>query len=221
MNLNVISNDFTSRNPGGYYRNPNKAVLSFKVLIVLSIVLFLVVFFSDLTDSELLVANLIAFTAYNIAGFFFMYWFYHTYTALYLTPRLKLTIRPIWTFIGFSFPVANLFVPYLLFATTWKSGYLLSKNRLNNEAPVKTPRYLLIWWIQHLFCFMVAPWTYFMTYSVTNLSKFNSLLSLSFYCAIVPTSLLGIRYLNSIERKMMTAMRTSNFGKTLLPDFID
>lgn len=206
MNLNIIPNDFTPQNPGSYYRSPNKAVLSFKALIILSITLLLVVLFSDLTDSELLLANLITFIGYNIAGFFFMYWFYHAYTALYLTRRLKLTIRPIWTFIGFSFPIANLFVPYLLFATTWKSGLLLSKNYHNSEVPVKTPRYLLIWWIQHLFCFVVAPLTYFMTYSVTNLSNFNTLLSLSFYCAIVPTSILGIRYLNSIEQKMMAAM---------------
>ena len=100
----------------------------------------------------------LAVLAYLAAGVFYMIWFYDTYRRVYLDSAVQLRYPPLWTWLGFSVPVFNLFLPYVLAANLWR--------QLNKQNP--PPRYFKFWWLSHLLVFFVVPALYVMSWFVLN-----------------------------------------------------
>jgi len=103
---------------------------------------------------------------YLTAGGFFMVWFYALYKRLYVESPQVLRVPPVWTVLGFSFPVANLFLPYVLVVKTWRRLNELNREgsdeneNINVSIAAEPPRYFKVWWASHLICFFAVPFAY-------------------------------------------------------------
>ncbi len=145
------------------------AVIGFKTLITISCMSFFIVLGRMVLegnwygfDSWLFLCNTIVVIAYLLAGIFFMVWFYAVYKDMYKEFPAALGYRPIWTVLGFSFPVVNVFLPYVLVVNTWRQLVVIHAGCANDTVMANSaePHYFKFWWLFHLMIFMVIPTVY-------------------------------------------------------------
>lgn len=149
-------------------RKADLAIIIFKMLIAIAC-LSLLFLSLEAMGMEFLVSGddllLVAFdalivVAYLVTGVFFMIWFYAAYKRSYLESPQSLRYPPVWTVLGFSLPVANWFMPYVLAVNLWRR--LAEKRTADiNHAPCRAPHYFKVWWLSHLAVFFGMPVVYF------------------------------------------------------------
>ncbi len=146
-------------------RKAELATLNFKILITVSCLSLVVIsweavemkFSMGSYNFLLNASNVFVVIAYLLAGVFFMIWFYATYKQLYVESPEMLRYPPIWTVLGFSLPIANLYLPYVLVVNLWCRLMLVDPA---NSGECRSPRYLKIWWLSHLSVFIGMPAIY-------------------------------------------------------------
>lgn len=190
-------------------RRAELAVVTFKLLIVIACLSLLVVSVVDkvlMLDAEigLWACNAVMVVLYLTAGGCFMLWFYALYKQLYLQSPQTLGVPPLWTVLGFSFPVANLFLPYVLVVKAWRRLQELNPVKADEFAGVatETPRYFLFWWCSHLICFFVVPTAYMA--ALTGLQHQESEmvqagLSIFAYVMVCVSAVLAIRLVRELK----------------------
>jgi hypothetical protein len=150
-------------------RKADFAIGFFKLLMAIACLSLLVVFLDveigprrviNNLDFWLWACNGVMIILYLAAGGFFMVWFYAFYKQLYLGSPHSLRIPPVWTVLGFSFPLANLFLPYVLVVNTWRRLRELNASAVEDFTVVGSPRYFKVWWFSHLVCFFSVPGAY-------------------------------------------------------------
>ena len=143
----------------------------FKFLFVTTCILLLVVSLNEGIvhgkttndfDLWLWICNAVMVVMYLAAGGFFMFWFYPLYKQLYLDSPRSLRYAPVWTVLGFTFPIANLFLPYRLVANTWLRLREIKTAGTEGStlSATKVPLYFKVWWVCHLICFFAVPPAY-------------------------------------------------------------
>jgi hypothetical protein len=160
-------------------RKADYAIGFFKLLIAIACLSLLVVFLDERImrraatedfDSWLWACNAIMTVLYLAAGGFYMFWFYALYKQLYSESPHILRVPPVWTVLGFSFPIANLFLPYLLVVKAWRRLKEMNAPVSANLAAVvpDIPNYFKVWWLSHLICFFAVPAAYIMALTRLN-----------------------------------------------------
>ncbi|MCG6968708.1 MAG: DUF4328 domain-containing protein [Gammaproteobacteria bacterium] len=188
------------------------AIASFKWLIAISCVSLLLVSLDLAKTAEMdftahgygvlfLSCTVTVGIAYLLAGGFFMLWFYAAYNTLYLESPGNLRHPPIWTVLGFSLPIANLYLPYVLVVIVWRR--LTRKLAVQDDAAQRqAPGYFNIWWLSHLIVLFAIPAGYaFALFNMDDDAMVLMQLSLSLLaCALICNlARLAIRFVTEIE----------------------
>ena len=188
-------------------RKAELAAITFKILITISC-LSLVNIVWEVLDMKysmdgynflLNVSNAVVVVVYLLAGVFFMIWFYTAYKRSYSESPKTMRYPPVWTVLGFSVPVANLFVPYVLVANLWRRLSLADEV---NQTERSSPSYFKIWWLSHLSVFLGIPAIYIaalanMTGEELEITQF--VLSGLGYLLICNTARYAIRLVRDIQ----------------------
>lgn len=140
--------------------------------------------------------GLIAFCAMAI-------WLYRSYRNLTPLGAGKLYYSPKWAYLGFLVPIANLFVPYLLMADTWRVSQAATEQESCATAweHLSIPNQIQIWWFSHLIGAIAVPISEAIflpaggDYSSTQVTVFPLLSS----CVALVWSLFSIKIIKSIE----------------------
>ena len=189
------------------------AIACFKLLIIIACVSLLVVSLKEwiihtavtnVFDPWLWTCNAVLIVLYLAAGGFFMFWFYALYRQLYLESPQVLRVPPAWTVLGFSFPVANLFLPYVLVVKTWRRLKALKTAGRgdNTQFAAEPPRYFKVWWFSHLICFFAVPAAYVAALTGLNdpQSEFAQVeLSAFAYVMVCVSALFAIRLVRELK----------------------
>jgi hypothetical protein len=194
---------------GGLSRKANLAIINFRLLIIISCLSLLFLLWQAMHMEFamngdyvlLLMCNGFVAIAYLMAGGFFMIWFFAAYRHLYIQSPETLRYAPIWTVLGFSLPIANLFLPYVLVVNVWRR--LMVKSNVDaSDTQWRAPRYFTFWWVSHLSVFFCIPAIYFV---VAIISDNSDLLLMQFvlsglgYVLICNTARFAIRLVSEIN----------------------
>lgn len=193
-------------------RKAQIAISGFKWLIVICCLVLLVVSldFGKSVETDLSAHGygalffgcaIVVVVAYLLAGAFFMVWFYAAYQTVYMEAPESLHFAPIWTVLGFSVPVANLFLPYVLVVIFLRR---LTRRRAvgGDTTDCQPPVYFKIWWLSHLLVFFGIPLSYVL--SLLELDR-GSLVLMQFLLSVVALLLicnsarLAIRLVKELE----------------------
>lgn len=194
-------------------RKADRAIGSFKLLIRIACLSLLVIPLNEWIihstlrehfEPWLWTCNAVMVVSYLAAGGFFMVWFYAVYKQLYVESPQDLRIPPAWTILGFSFPLANLFLPYLLVVKAWRRLKELKTQGADNftVSAAHPPRYFKVWWFSHLVCFFAVPATYLVV--LTRLQDrlgetAQSALSVFAYAMVCVSAIFAIRLVRELK----------------------
>jgi hypothetical protein len=193
-------------------RKAQIAINSFKWLIVICCLALVLVSldFGKSVESNLSVHGygtlffscaIVVVIAYLLAGAFFMVWFYAAYQTVYREAPESLRFAPIWTVLGFSVPVANLFLPYVLVVVFLRR--LTRRQAAGGDATdSQPPAYFKIWWLSHLLVFFGIPLSFVLSLVEMDrgsLVLMQFLLSVAALLLICNSARLAIRLVKELE----------------------
>jgi hypothetical protein len=140
-----------------------------------------------------------------VAGVFFMIWFFATYQRLYVESPETLRYAPVWTVLGFSLPIANLLLPYVLVVSLWRQ--LAVKPSVDtSDAERRAPSYFTYWWLSHLSVFFGIPAVYLVAATHVDSSELllvQVVLSGLAYLLVGNTARFAIRLVKEINSLQM------------------
>lgn len=196
----------------------NLAVLIFKALIVIACMSIPMVLIDKMTSvntgvlgfTPLFVCNVVVASTYMIAGAIFVLWFFVAYKKLYEQRPEDLRYTPKWTILGFSLPVVNLFMPYILVGkmwkqlATWPDNYVSSYDSENRLLP----GYINMWWLSHLIYFIGLPLFYVVLSNSTGIQHIDNLevlLSIFSYLIVCNTARFAMRLVKTLNTRLTEA----------------
>ena len=167
--------------------------------------------------SWLFVCNVTVVIAYLLAGVFFMIWFYMVYKSLYESLPNTLHYSPVWTVLGFTLPVASVFMPYVLVVNLRRCLSEYSTCETTNDSGPAAPGYIKLWWLSHLWGFLVVPGIFVATLTSMDDGRAveaQTMLSLSAYLFVIFTAWFAIRLVRDIRHLYENFNGISRFPQT-------